>query len=332
MFQVKLMAVKILNSNGSGYYSWILQGVEYALANGAIISNHSYGGSSVSSSMKTVYNNLANNNPNHLFVYSAGNNNQELNSTNPRFGCALEMSTQICVAASTSSDTKASFSNYGLGMVHVFAPGQSILSTMPNGNYQYLSGTSMASPHVAGLAALIRSMRTMTALQMKDFILDNVQPKSQYAAYVSACGLIDANATINAVSNLAESCANSHNPGWGCCSSSNPCGYGGGDCDNDSHCQSGLICGHERYCGDNWGRLYDCCVYPETMPILPCDGLNTKYIFYDCCRWSDVKCKAGEGGCQSDDDCEIGLVCGSFGSCTGNLAGYSSTIRLVSQV
>ena len=98
------MAVKVLNSNGSGASSWILKGVEYMLANGAIVSNHSYGGSTVSSARKATYNNLANNNPNHVFVYAAGNSNQEVNTNNPKFGCALEMPTQICVAASTSSD------------------------------------------------------------------------------------------------------------------------------------------------------------------------------------------------------------------------------------
>ena len=161
------MAVKVLNSAGSGQFSWILLGVEYMLANGAIISNHSYGGSTVTSSTKATYNNLANNNPNHVFVYAAGNSNQEVNANNPRFGCALEMPSQICVAASTSSDSRASFSNYGTGMVHVFAPGQTILSTVLNGAYQYLSGTSMAAPHVAGLASLMRTMTNANGVTLK---------------------------------------------------------------------------------------------------------------------------------------------------------------------
>ena len=169
------------------------------LANGAIVSNHSYGGSTVSSARKATYNNLANNNPNHLFVYAAGNSNQEVNANNPRFGCALEMPTQLCIAASTSSDTKASFSNYGTGMVHVFAPGQSILSTVLNGAYSSLSGTSMAAPHVAGLASLLMSMKVMNATETKSFIMNNVQVKSQYASYVNTSGLIDAYATIQAV-------------------------------------------------------------------------------------------------------------------------------------
>ena len=199
-----MMAVKVLDSNGSGFSSWILKGVEYMLANGAIVSNHSYGGGTVTSSTKTTYNNLANNNPNHVFVYAAGNSNEEVNATNPRMGCALEMPTQICVAASTSSDTRASFSNYGTGMVHVFAPGRSILSTVLNGAYSYFSGTSMAAPHVAGLAALMRTMKDVNGAEVKARILNNIQTKSQYASYVSTGGLIDAYESIKAMGKVTK--------------------------------------------------------------------------------------------------------------------------------
>ena len=85
-----MMAVKVLNSNGSGQFSWILKGVEYMLANGAIVSNHSYGGSTVDSARKTTYNNLANNNPNHAFVYASGNSNQEVNTNKSKFWMCFE--------------------------------------------------------------------------------------------------------------------------------------------------------------------------------------------------------------------------------------------------
>ena len=109
--------------------NWQMKGIEYALSKGAIISNHSYGGSMVDTATKTNYNNLAYNNPNHLFIYAAGNSNKVIDSSYPEFGCALEMITQICVAASTYKSEKAYFSNTGKQMVHVFAPGDSIEST-----------------------------------------------------------------------------------------------------------------------------------------------------------------------------------------------------------
>ena len=113
------------------------------------------------------------------------------------------MPSQICVASSTKDDERSSFSNYGKDMVHVFAPGSNIVSTTPNGKYSSYSGTSMASPQVAGLAALIRSMQSMTGVETKKWILDNVQVKAKYADFVSTSGLIDVYGTINALGNIS---------------------------------------------------------------------------------------------------------------------------------
>ena len=197
-----MMAIRVLGTSG-GYGSWIMKGIEYALSKGAIVSNHSYGGGRVYPSEKQYYSNLANNNPDHVFVYAAGNANSKVSSTYPRFGCALEMPNQICVASSTKDDERSYFSNYGKEMVHVFAPGSDIVSTTPNGKYSSYSGTSMASPQVAGLAALIRSMESMTGVETKKWILDNVQVKSKYADFVSTSGLIDVYGTINALGNIS---------------------------------------------------------------------------------------------------------------------------------
>lgn len=171
------------------------------LVQGAVISNQGFGGGTlVDAAQKAFYNNLAKENPEHLFVYPSGNEKEYVNANNPKFGCALEMPTQICVGASTSSDTIAHFSNRG-DMVHVLAPGFDILSTTVGQQYKYKSGTSFAAPHVTGLAALVRTMRTRVtrASEIKHFILDNVQVKSQYGNACSTSGLIDAYATIKAV-------------------------------------------------------------------------------------------------------------------------------------
>ena len=176
----------------------ILKAFEYAIANGATVSSNSYGllvSTSTLNQLKNQYTNIANNNPQHLFVFASGNSQTSVNGI-----CKMEIPAFICVAASTSADSKASSSSTDKNLVHVFAPGEGIKSTN-NGKWKYSkkSGTSFAAPFVSGLAALIMSIKTMTAIETKNYILDNVQVKSQYANYVSSSGLLDAYATINAV-------------------------------------------------------------------------------------------------------------------------------------
>ena len=94
--------------------------------------------------------------------------------------------------------------NYGKPFVDVFAPGILIASTYPvdSGGYMYMSGTSMATPHVSGLAALILSIRNdLSGEEVKKYIMDNVQKKTQYSELVVSSGLIDVGKTIKAVIN-----------------------------------------------------------------------------------------------------------------------------------
>lgn len=149
-----LMNGKVLDDNGSGYYSWIANGIIWATDNGAKVINMSLGGSRGSSTLANAVNYAV---ANGVVVVAAAGNSGNSSRTYPAYYSGV-----IAVAATDSNDAKASWSSYG-SWVDVAAPGVNIYSTFPNHpykinkslNYDYGSGTSMATPHVAGLAGLV---------------------------------------------------------------------------------------------------------------------------------------------------------------------------------
>lgn len=150
-----IMNVKVLDDKGSGYYSWVASGITWAADNGAKVINMSLGGSSSSSALAAAVDYAWNNGV--VVVAAAGNSGTSAPSYPAYYANC------IAVAATDRNDAKASFSNYG-SWVDVAAPGVSIYSTLPNHrnkiggtNYGSLSGTSMATPFVAGLAGLVWS-------------------------------------------------------------------------------------------------------------------------------------------------------------------------------
>lgn len=144
---VDLYAIKVLNRNGSGFLSDIIEGIQWASANNIKIANMSLGTTSNVQSFHdaiiTAYNNGM------VMVAAAGNNGGAVN-----FPAAYPE--VIAVSATDINNNIASFSSRG-PEVDLAAPGVSILSTYKGNNYATLSGTSMASPHVAGTAALVMS-------------------------------------------------------------------------------------------------------------------------------------------------------------------------------
>ena len=155
----RIMALKVLAESGYGNLSAIAEAVRYAADNGADIINMSLGGFGVSSTLEEVieYAKMLGT----LTVVAAGNYNENIENTTP-----ANVAAAITVSAIDPNDQKAEFSNYGEG-IDVAAPGVSILSTISAtrnldesqiiGDYYFaMSGTSMASPHAAGLAAIIK--------------------------------------------------------------------------------------------------------------------------------------------------------------------------------
>lgn len=158
-----LLGIKVLDNSGSGTISGIVAGLNYVVSdsrsrscpNGAI-ANMSLGGS-YSASLNSAAKSLVDNNV--FIAVAAGNENQNAANVSP----ASEPS--VCtVGATTSTDARASFSNYG-AVVDIFAPGQAILSTWIGSSTNSISGTSMASPHIAGLAAYLSALEGTRAPQ-----------------------------------------------------------------------------------------------------------------------------------------------------------------------
>jgi subtilisin family serine protease len=180
---VEIMSIRAV-PNGDEYDKDIALGIRYAVDNGAKIINGSFG-KAYSPNAEWVYDAIkyaADNDV--LFVHAAGNSGEDLDDpNNPNFpndqiNNGPEMADNvITVGALTSkygSEMVASFSNYGLINVDVFAPGDDIYSTMPNNEYDFQGGTSMAAPAVAGVAALVRSFYPkLSASQVKAILLNS---------------------------------------------------------------------------------------------------------------------------------------------------------------
>lgn len=142
---IDLYAIKVLNRNGSGFLSDVIEGIQWATANGIKVANMSLGSASGNQSFHDAV--IAAYNAGVTIVAAAGNSGGAVN-----FPAAY--SEVIAVSATDINNNLASFSSRG-PEVDLAAPGVSILSTYKGNSYATLSGTSMASPHVAGSAALV---------------------------------------------------------------------------------------------------------------------------------------------------------------------------------
>ncbi|MGH9866947.1 MAG: choice-of-anchor D domain-containing protein [Candidatus Polarisedimenticolia bacterium] len=151
---VSLVGLKFLSAGGSGSIANAVRAVDYATAMGFDVTNNSWGGGGPS---QTMLNSIAAaGEANALFVAAAGNSGQNTDFV-PFYPAGYDAPNVISVAATDAGDLLAGFSNYGLNSVDLGAPGVSIYSTVPGAGYAHLSGTSMASPHVAGVVALMRA-------------------------------------------------------------------------------------------------------------------------------------------------------------------------------
>ena len=146
---VRLVAVRVLNCSGSGTDAGVIAGVDWVTANHVkpAVANMSLGGGASTALDNAVQNSI---NAGITYALAAGNENQNACNTSP-----ARVAAAITVGSTTSSDARSSFSNYG-SCLDIFAPGSSITSAWYTSTSatNTISGTSMASPHVAGVAAL----------------------------------------------------------------------------------------------------------------------------------------------------------------------------------
>lgn len=194
--KIKIMGLKFLDSTGAGSTADAISAIYYAVNNGAKIINNSWGGPSFSQSLQEAYTYAYNRGV--VIVTAAGNSNTN-NDTSPIYPSNFNTPNNIGVLATTDYDSKASFSNYGATSVSVAAPGVSILSSVPGSNcsapgcFRMMSGTSMAAPFVAGLAALIvREAPQLSAYQIRSIVLGSIDTVTTLAGRVSTSGRVNA--------------------------------------------------------------------------------------------------------------------------------------------
>src|SRR5262249_9115492 len=200
-----IMGLKFLNQNGNGFTSDAIDAIDFAVqaktifgatgeANVRVLSN-SWGGDAFSFALM---NEIALANDNDILVVAAAGNNNWNNDIFPTYPANYNVPNVIAVASTTNTDEKSGFSNYGAATVHLGAPGSGILSTARNDSYRILSGTSMATPHVAGAAALILSVCSLTTAGLKSTLLDNVDPTASMAGITTSGGRLNVDQAIRA--------------------------------------------------------------------------------------------------------------------------------------
>jgi subtilisin family serine protease len=193
--KMRIMPLKFLDANGSGTTSNAISAIYYAVNNGAQVINNSWGGASYT---RALHEALTYAYTNRVFIASAAGNNYSNNDTTAMYPSSYDVPSNTSVAATTDYDYLASFSNYGSRTVHIGSPGVLILSTLPNNRTGTMSGTSMATPFISGMAALaLREAPQLTGYQVKSLIIASADTVSNLAGKVSSSARVNALKLVN---------------------------------------------------------------------------------------------------------------------------------------
>lgn len=203
-WHAKIMPVKFLNADGSSDIATVIKAIDYAVMMGAKIINASYGypdgcGIRIAPSKAEEEAIKKARDAGVLFVSAAGNFRCN-NDLYPFYPASYKLDNVIAVAAVDQGMNLSRLSNYGRNSVHIAMPGVNIFSTVRTsvkGGYDYKSGTSMATPFMSGLAAMLMGCRGFNYLQTKEAILSTASKKQNLTDYTISGGIADGYAAIS---------------------------------------------------------------------------------------------------------------------------------------
>jgi thermitase len=194
-WKAKLISVRWMDADGRGYTSDAAEAIVYAVDQGARVINASYGSGTPTDVEEEAIAYAAKHDT--LIVAAAGNDHKN-DDKKPVYPAAYPDANVIAVAATDDHDHLADFSNYGKKTVDLAAPGDSIGSTYIDGEYVYMSGTSMAAPLVAATAAMLRKQESAPVKTIRKLLLNNVDDKKKLKDKVASGGRLNVRRSLAA--------------------------------------------------------------------------------------------------------------------------------------
>lgn len=193
--QAKILPLAFIDSSGSGSLYDAMKAIDYAVTRKVQVINASWGGSVCSKILRDQIAGLADKGI--IFVSAAGNAGSNIDFV-AEYPAAFNLPSQLTVGAVGTFDNRADFSNYGVKNVHIFAPGVDIISTVPGNSMEAMSGTSMATPLMAGaVAALLSHRPNATYEQIRDALFGSARTDRSYQN--QSHGRADLGAAINLI-------------------------------------------------------------------------------------------------------------------------------------